>query len=64
MINLRNFKGFRRESSEGEIAQTDQISELRDILIEIRPDSPLDTGFLLPDNESILFFETSNFQHI
>ena len=64
LVNLRNFKGFRRESSEGEIAQTDQISELRDIPIEIRPDSPLDTGFLLPNNESILSFETSNIQHI
>jgi hypothetical protein len=59
LVNLRNFKGFRRESSEGEIAQTDQISELRDIPIEIRPDSPLDTGFLFPDNESILSFEKS-----
>ena len=38
-VNLRNFKGFRRENSEGEIAQTYQISELRDIPIEIRPDS-------------------------
>jgi hypothetical protein len=31
LVNLRNFKGFRRENSEGEIAQTYQISELRDI---------------------------------
>ena len=34
LVNLRNFKGFRRESSEGEIVQTDQISELRDIPFE------------------------------
>ena len=46
-VNLRNFKGFRRENSEGEIAQTDQISELRDIPIEIRPDSALDTGYYI-----------------
>jgi hypothetical protein len=35
--DLRNLKGFRRKNSEKKISQTDQLSELRDIPIEITP---------------------------
>ena len=50
IFNLVNFWTFTRENSEEKISQTDQLRELRDIRLEIRPDGPLDTEFLVADN--------------
>jgi hypothetical protein len=56
-FNLKFSGGVQREK---EITETDQLSELSDISPEKQPDSPLDTGFLVSDSESILLLETQN----
>ena len=60
--NLKYYGGGYKEKKR--ITATDQLSELRDISSEKQPDSPLDTGFLVSDSESILHFETQNDHNI
>ena len=59
--NLKYYGGVQREKR---ITATDQLSELRDISSEKQLASPLDTGFLVSDSESILHFETQNDHNI
>jgi hypothetical protein len=59
-FNLRNVQ----QNLEQENNEPIQISELRDIASELAPDSPLDIGFFIPNNESIISDESSNIQNI
>ena len=63
-LSIFNLRNIQHQNLEPENNEINQLSELRDIISVSAPDSPLDTSFFLPNNESNLLNETSNNQNI
>ena len=51
-MSIFNLRNVQRQNLEPENNDTNQLSELEDIITVSAPDSTLDTSFFLPNNES------------
>ena len=63
-LSIFNLRNIQHQNLEPENNEINQLSELRDIISVSAPDSPLDTSFFLPNNESNILNETSNNQNM